>query len=82
MNLEIKLLSEHPEYFEAVGAWIYEQWWKTPDNTPEVVLKRLRLHLIKDAFPYTIVAIVDKVPVGSCCVIENDCELRPQYSPW
>ena len=25
---------------------------------------------------------LDGEPVGSCCVIENDCSLNPQYSPW
>jgi GNAT superfamily N-acetyltransferase len=82
MNLELKQLAECPEHFETVGHWIYEQWWKTPDNTPEVLLKQLRPHLEKGTFPYTIVAMIDGGPVGSCCVIENDCSLRPQYSPW
>ncbi len=82
MNLELKLLSECPEHLETVGKWIYEQWWRNQDNTPEVVFKQLRLHLEKGAFPFTIVAIFYGEPVGSCCVIENDCSLRPQYSLW
>lgn len=37
---------------------------------------------MKDKVPYTIVGFADGIPVGSCCVIENDCPHRPQYSPW
>jgi GNAT superfamily N-acetyltransferase len=82
MNLEIKQLSECPEHLDAVGTWIYEQWWRTPDNSPEVVLSLLRTHTEKDTVPFTVVALENKIPVGSCCVIENDCAHRPQYTPW
>jgi GNAT superfamily N-acetyltransferase len=78
----LKQLSECPEHLIAVGTWIYEQWWKRPDNTSEVVLRLLRTHTETDKVPYTVVAIVDGQPVGSCCVIESDCVHRPQYSPW
>ena len=80
--MELKQLSECPEHLEAVGTWIYEQWWRKPDNSPEVVLCRLRQHTQRDAVPFTIVALEDGQPVGSCCVIENDCVHRPQYAPW
>jgi len=42
----------------------------------------LRTHTRKDAVPFTVVAMEDGIPVGSCCVIENDCVHRPQYTPW
>ena len=32
--------------------------------------------------PYTVVALAEAEPLGSCCVIENDCIHRPQYAPW
>ncbi|MCP4545244.1 MAG: GNAT family N-acetyltransferase [bacterium] len=80
--MELKQLSECPQHFECIGNWIYEEWWRTPDNSPEIVFEWLRQHLECDALSYTIVAIVDGEPVGSCCVIENDCALRPQYGPW
>ncbi len=82
MNLEIKQLSECPEHFETVGNWIYEEWWRTSDNTPEIVMKQLRTHMEKGSFPFTVVATIDGEPIGSSCVIENDCSHRPQYAPW
>ena len=82
MDVEIKQLCECPEHLDAVGSWIYEQWWRTPDNTPEVVLSLLREHTDKDTVPFTLVALERGQPVGSCCVIENDCVHRPQYAPW
>jgi GNAT superfamily N-acetyltransferase len=82
MHIEVKQLSECPEHLLAVGTWIYEEWWKKPDNTPEVVLRLLRNHTEKDRVPFTVVALAAGQPVGSCCVIENDCKHRPQYAPW
>jgi len=127
LSIEVKQLSACPEHLEAVGTWIYEHWWRKPDNTPEVVLSRLRQHTQRDAVPFTIVALENSQPVGrpndpriayrvtgplgdcvgcpgfsrsdgskpaeagtpnegqpvgSCCVIENDCVHRPQYAPW
>ena len=82
MTLEIKQLAECPEFLVPVGTWIYEEWWRTPNNTPEVVFSKLRGHCQKDAIPFTVVVVEAGRPVGSCCVIENDCIHRPQYSPW
>jgi GNAT superfamily N-acetyltransferase len=42
----------------------------------------LRSHTQKDKVPYTVVALLEGIPVGSCSVVENDCVQRPQYSPW
>ena len=46
------------------------------------MLAWLRTHTQKDKVPYTVVALVGGIPVGSCSVIQNDCVHRPQYSPW
>jgi len=85
MKLELRQLAEYPEHLLEVGTWIYRQWWERPDRpevTVEVVLNLLRQHTAKDRIPLTIVALADGSPVGSCCVIENDCVHRPQYAPW
>ncbi len=81
-HIELKQLSECPEHLLAVGTWISEEWWKRPNNTSEVVLRLLRSHTAKDRVPFTVVALAAGKPVGSCCVIENDCVHRPQYAPW
>jgi GNAT superfamily N-acetyltransferase len=81
-HIELKQLSECPEHVLTVGTWIYEEWWKRPNNTCEVVLKLLGSHTEKDRVPFTVVALAAGQPVGSCCVIENDCVHRPWYAPW
>jgi GNAT superfamily N-acetyltransferase len=82
MHNELKQLSECPEHLLAVATWIYEEWWKRRNKSCEDVLRWLRTHTEKDTVPFTVVALVGGNPVGSCCVIENDCVHRPQYAPW
>ena len=82
MEIALKQLSECPEHLETVGRWIYHQWWSKRCDSPEIVFTWLRTHKKLDAVPYSVVALADIEPVGSCCVIENDCIHRPQYLPW
>ena len=82
MELALKQLSECPEHLETVGLWIHNEWWSKRYDSPEVVLSWLRTHKKLDAVPYSVVALAEGEPVGSCCVIENDCIHRPQYTPW
>jgi GNAT superfamily N-acetyltransferase len=82
MHIELTQLSECPEHLLDVGTWIYEEWWKRRNNSSESVLRWLRTHTEKNIVPFTVVAVVGGNPVGSCCVIENDCVYRPQYAPW
>ena len=82
MTCQVQQLSECLQHLEAVGNWIFYQWWSRRCDSAEVVLDWLRTHTQKDKVPYTVVAIVGGIPVGSCSVIQNDCVHRPQYSPW
>src|SRR5437762_11823833 len=82
MEIALKQLSECPEHLETVGLWIHNEWWSKRYDSPEVVLSWLRMHKTLDAVPYSVVALTEGEPVGSCCVIENDCVHRPQYAPW
>ena len=50
--------------------------------TPPKLRAWLRTHTQEDKVPYTVVALVGGIPVGSCSVIQNDGVHRPQYSPW
>ena len=61
---------------------MHEEWWSRRYDTSEVVLGWLREHNEKDRVPFTVVAFANGMPVGSCCVIENDCVHRKQYAPW
>ena len=82
MTIVVRQLSECPEHLETVGRWIYEEWWRKRCDSPEVVFGWLRNHIKLDTVPYSVVALAEGEPVGSCCVIENDCVHRPQYTPW
>src|SRR5574338_417909 len=82
LMIVLKQLPECQEHLEAVGLWIYEQWWSKRCNSPEVVVDWLRTHTKLDTVPYSVIALANDEPVGSCSVIENDCIHRPQYSPW
>ena len=82
MIIVLKQLSECPEHLETVGHWIYEEWWSKRCDSPEVVVSWLRTHTKLDTVPYSVIALAEGEPVGSCCVIENDCIHRPQYAPW
>jgi len=80
MEIALKQLSDCPEHLETVALWMYNEWWNKRCESPEIVLSQLRTHKKLDAVPYNIVALGE--PVGSCCVIENDCIHRPEYAPW
>ena len=82
MTCQVQQLSECLQHLEAVGNWIFHQWWSRRCDSVEVVLAWLRTHAQKDKVPYTVVAVVGGIPVASCSVIQNDCVHRPQYSPW
>ena len=82
VTIVLKQLSECPEHLETVGRWIYEEWWSKRCDSPEVVFNWLRTHTKLDTVPYSVIALAEGEPVGSCCVIENDCIHRPQYAPW
>src|SRR5438046_9012658 len=77
MTIALKQLSECPEHLETVGRWIYEEWWSKRCDSPEVVFNWLRSHTKLDTVPYSVIALAEGEPVGSCCVIENDCIHRP-----
>src|SRR5437867_12169143 len=82
MTCQVQQLSECLQHLETVGNWIFYQWWSRRCDSAEVVLAWLRNHTQKDKVPYTVVALVEGIPEGSCSVIHNDCVHRPQYSPW
>ena len=82
MEIALKQLSECPEHLETVGLWMYNEWWSKRCDSPDVVFNWLRTHTKLDTVPYSVIALADGEPIGSCCVIENDCIHRPQYTPW
>lgn len=82
-KIAIKQLHEVPQHFDTVASWIYEQWWKRPGNTIEIVKQPLREHLEKKVFPLTLVAMENDEPAGSVLLIDSDgiSEL-PELTPW
>ena len=68
MRIETRQLSECPEHLTTVAAWVWEQWWQQRTPTPALVIDLFRTHSAFDRVPYTVVGLVDGVPVGSCSV--------------
>ena len=64
MTWQVQQLSECLQHLEAVGNWIFYQWWSRRCDSAEVVLGRLRTHTEKDKVPYTVVALVGGDPSG------------------
>ena len=81
-SMEVFQLAQLPEHFDTVGTWIYNQWWRTPENSSEIVLSKLRSHMRLNEIPFTLIAVEDNAVIGTCSVIEDDCTSRPQYTPW
>ena len=53
MTCQVQQLSQCPQHLEAVGNWIFDEWWSRRHESAEVVLAWLRTHTPKDKVPYT-----------------------------
>jgi GNAT superfamily N-acetyltransferase len=68
-----------------VATWIYEEWWsETPGSSVSQVADLLRAHLALNRMPSTLVAFLDRLPVGTASLLEHDVgtEEWPDLSPW
>ena len=80
--MQIFQLAQLPEHSNTVGAWIYNEWWRTPDNSSEIILSKLRDNSRLDTIPFTVIAVDGNEVIGTCSVIEDDCAERPHLTPW
>ena len=53
-----------------------------PDMTPESRAQALGNRSGKTSIPLTLVALDQKIPIGSVSLVEHDLDSRPDLSPW
>jgi predicted N-acetyltransferase YhbS len=81
----IERLAERPDLLPTVAAWIYNEWWTAVDGANVGKLTdQLRAHLIQDQMPLTLVASLERCPVGTATLLAHDVgtEQWPELSPW
>ena len=81
----IEQLAERPDLLPTVAAWIYNEWWTAVDGANVGTLTDLlRAHLIPDQMPITLVASLERCPVGTATLLAHDAgtEQWPELSPW
>jgi len=81
----IEQLAERPDLLSTVATWIYDEWWVDVDGANVGTLTDLlRAHRIKDQMPLTLVASLERRPVGTAMLLAHDVETEPwpELSPW
>src|ERR1700730_13763549 len=69
----IEQLAERPDLLPTVAAWIYNEWWTAVDGANVGTLTDLlRAHLIPDQMPITLVASLERCPVGTATLLAHD----------
>ncbi len=81
-NLEIKYLSENPQFAETISDWIYNAFIKDvrDDLTQEDITAHIKV-CGRVALPIRLVAVLDGQCVGTISLVENDLKCRA-YTPW
>jgi len=80
--MEIKYLSDCPEFTPTVVDWIYNEFIKDIRHgvTYQKLLDNYQV-CYKDKLPVRFVALVDNTPVGTISLVKNDLKYR-DYIPW
>jgi GNAT superfamily N-acetyltransferase len=85
VQTQIEQLSERPDLLSTVAGWIYNEWWTEVEGASVGSLTELlRAHLIHDQIPITLVASLERCPVGTATLLAHDVETEewPDLSPW
>ncbi|MFA6322390.1 MAG: GNAT family N-acetyltransferase [Candidatus Buchananbacteria bacterium] len=80
--IEIAYLADYPKHTHTVAEWIYNQWTDKSKKTLEEVTENLKKRRVKNKIPLTLIALADKVCVGTVTIYENDLETRKDLTPW
>jgi predicted N-acetyltransferase YhbS len=82
---QIGQLAERPNLLPAVAEWIYDEWWTEVEGASVATLTDLlRANLIRDRIPLTLVASLDRCPIGTASLLAHDVgtEEWPDLTPW
>jgi len=82
-NVEIKYLADAPEIVPLLAQWHHDYWGTlTGACKIEKRIKRLKVHLQRNAIPTTFVAWLEGQAVGSASLVANDIEELSEWIPW
>lgn len=85
MQPQIEQLAERPDLLPAVAEWIYREWWTDVEGASVGTLADLlRAHSVPHRIPLTLIASVDRRPVGTATLLAHDVgtEEWPDLTPW
>jgi N-acetylglutamate synthase-like GNAT family acetyltransferase len=86
--MEIGYLADHQAFIPTLVHWHHTQWsYLRPADTKEERAERLKTRLSKTQIPTTFVAYTTdedgtEVVLGSCSLVVQDLDTRPELSPW
>ncbi|WP_425618428.1 GNAT family N-acetyltransferase [Anatilimnocola sp. NA78] len=81
--LQILPLAARPHSIPRLAAWHFGEWGKlNPTNDVAARSIKLQQHLQQHAIPTTFVAVEGAELLGSAALVEQDLDLRPEYTPW
>jgi GNAT superfamily N-acetyltransferase len=85
VHLKIEQLSERRHLLPTVAGWIYNEWWTEVEGASVGSLSDLlQAHLLQDQIPITLVASLERCPVGTATLLAHDVKTEewPDLSPW
>jgi GNAT superfamily N-acetyltransferase len=85
MKSQIEQLAERPDLLPCVAEWIYDEWWTEVEGASVGTLTHLlRANMDRDQIPLTLVASLDRCPVGTATLLTHDVETEewPDLTPW
>jgi N-acetylglutamate synthase-like GNAT family acetyltransferase len=81
--MTIAYLADYPQYLSTVAGWIFDEWgWEMPKSTLERIQAEFSLHLNRDRIPLTMLALIERQPVGTASIFLHDMDTRMDLSPW
>ncbi|SRR5258707_11325289 len=86
MDVVVSALSNYPEFVPVVARWHWQEWGHTdPGGTLAAWTSGLARQAGADQIPGTLVAVVERVPVGAICLVDGDMpghDAVAGLSPW
>lgn len=79
--MKIAFLCDHPQHWETVADWMFDEFCVVdrPCVTRTMMLEKIKTR--KRAFPYTFVALIGDVCVGTITLYDNDLK-GESATPW
>jgi N-acetylglutamate synthase-like GNAT family acetyltransferase len=81
--LRIDYLANHPDLVPVLAGWFLREWGgRSPEDTLERFEERILSRMNRDKLPLTLVAFIEKEPVGTAALKIQEMKTHPQYQYW